>query len=395
MSQFDEVINRRGTNSKKYDRLLVQYGDADLLPMWVADMDFKAPQAVIDALVKRAAHGIYGYPLEGAFHREAVVKWHEKRNGITYEPTTIFYTPTVVNSINLAILAFTEEQDSVMMSIPAYGPFVTIPENAKRQCVTNQLKVIEGEYVFDFPSFEAAIIKHQVKLYILCHPHNPTGRVWTAEELETLLRICQKHHVMVLSDEIHSDLIMPGQSFVPTMSVARKIGYSDRVMVLSSPTKTFNLAGLQVSYYILEDLELQKKLSAVRDYILSTDRLNGFSFVGLEAAYEHGDSYVDELTTYVYQNYLYLKAELSKHCPLVTVSDLQATYLPWIQVDKLGITEEALKAATQAHGLAIQTSGDFFQTEPLAIRINLACPRTIAEKGIDLLIKSLLSFSVD
>lgn len=393
MSQFDEVIERRGTCAGKYDGLKLLYGNADLLPMWVADMDFKAPKEVIEAVVKRAEHGVFGYSMFGSFYTDAPINWHEKRNNITYKKDSIFFTQSVLRSLNLAILGLTNEGDSVMISIPTYGPFAKVPAEAKRNWVGSHLRKTGHSYEIDFQDFEETIIKNNVKLYILCNPHNPTARVWTEKEIVTILSICKKHQVLVVSDEIHSDLIMPGQTFIPAMKVAREIDYDQSLMVLTAPTKTFNMAGLQVSYYIVENKELQAKMAEAKAYTHVSDLLNNFSYISLEAAYEHGDSYVDELTAYIYENYQYMSKELEQHCPTVEVTDLQATYLTWLNVNYLNTTEEVLRKTMVEHGLAIQTSQNFFEKDDLCIRVNLACPKESLKKGIAMLVNGINSLA--
>lgn len=393
MSQFDEVIERRGTCAGKYDGLELLYGNADLLPMWVADMDFKAPKEVVEAVVKRAEHGVFGYSMFGSYYTDAPIKWHEKRNHITYKKDSIFFTQSVLRSLNLAILGLTNEGDSVMISVPTYGLFAKVPKGAKRNWVSSHLRKTGNTYEIDFQDFEETIIQNEVKLYILCNPHNPTGRVWTEEELMTILSICKRHGVLVVSDEIHSDLIMPGQTFIPAMKVAREIGYDQSLMVLTAPTKTFNMAGLQVSYYIVENEELKQKMAEAKAYTYVSDLLNNFSYISMEAAYEYGDCYVDELTEYIYDNYRYMVRELEKQCPQVEVTDLQATYLTWLNVNYLNTTEEKLRVAMVEHGLAIETSQDFFEEEDLCIRVNLACPRETMVEGIKRLIAGINSFT--
>lgn len=389
MSQFDVVIDRYDTSAIKYDGLAKLYGKSDLLPMWVADMDFQAPKEVVEAVVARAQHGIYGYALDGDYYKNYPVAWQEKQHHIKYDPNSVFFTPSVLSSLNLAILAFTEENDKIMMSVPTYGPFVNIPTAANRPWVGSDLKKVGDTYTFDWKDFEQKIVENDVKIYILCNPHNPTGRVWTEEELIKVINICQKYGVFVISDEIHSDLIMPGQTFVPLMKVARQLGYQAEVMIMSSPTKTFNLAGLQVSYYLLENQSRQDKMAKVANYNHVSGQLNNFAYISMVAAYEYGSTYVSELTSYIYENYLYLKEELASHCPKAALTDLQATYLTWLNVDYLEITEEALKDETIAQGLAIQTNSDFFEVNDVCLRINLACPRATLKKGVALLIASL------
>lgn len=389
MSKFDEIIERRGSHCGKYDGLGLLYGNPDLLPMWVADMDFYPPKEVVEAIEKRAHHGVFGYSLFGSFYREAPVKWHQQQNDITYKEDSIFFTSSILKGLNLAVIAFTEEGDNVLLSMPSYGPFVHVTTGAKRNWIGTDLIMNGSQVEFDFEDFETKIINNDIKLYVLCNPHNPTGRIWTEDEIEKMMRICQKHNVLMVSDEVHSDLIMPGHTFVPAMKVARKIDFDQSLCVLIAPTKTFNLAGIQVAYYIVENEVLLGKIKEAEAYTHSSDLLNNFSCLAMEAAYEHGATYVKELTEYVYGNYKYMRSEIERECPQVVITDLQATYLVWLNVDYLNVTEDAMRDSLVAHGLALETSKDFFEHDKRYMRVNIACPRETVEKGTKLIIECL------
>lgn len=385
---FNEVIDRRGTISGKWDGLEVMYGQSELVPMWVADTDFRAPREVIEAVCERAKHGIYGYAFYGFPYKEAPIAWHQRRNQIAYEEDSLFFTPNVVVSLNNIVRALTEEGDKVLLFNPTYGPLEKQPVFANRQIVRARLLNPHSRYEIDFQGMEQLVKDHEIKLFILCNPHNPTGRVWTESELSQLLKICQRKGIPIVSDEIHSDLIMPGQRFTPMMKVARALEYEQEVIILNAPTKTFNLAGLQVSYYITENKAYVEKINQVKDYSHTSDLLNSFAYLAMTKAYEHGADYVDTLKEYVYDNYLYLVNELAV-CPFAKVTKLEATYLVWIDVSSLPLTGQELRGKMVASGVAIQPGDDFFEEEGLFFRVNIGCPRKTLEQGVQRIVNCL------
>lgn len=388
-SYFDEVVNRRKIHSGKWDGLEVLYGNADLVPMWVADTDFRAPKEVIDAIVARAQNGTFGYSLIGSMFKNVPIAWQKKRNQIDYSPESTFFINNVVVAMSTAVRALTKEGDNVLVATPTYGPFIKTPLSARRKVITSKLQQQNDKYVFDFADIEEKIRSNDVKMFILCNPHNPTGRVWTQQELTQLLEICKKYNVIVVSDEIHSDLLMPGQQFVPAMKVAREINYAQNMVIASAPTKTFNLAGIQVAYYFVENPVFIEKMNEERDYCKNSDLLGAFAFWAIQEAYAHGAGYVDTMTQYLQANFNYLKEQFAARCPEATVINLESTYLAWVDlrayknIDNQGLRKEMIK-----YGTAIQAGNEFFE-EDNYIRINIACPRKTLEAGVNNILNCL------
>ena len=389
MHNFDEIIDRRGTDSVKWNNQTMKYSSNDLFPMWVADTEFKTDSAMLDALQQRVAHGIFGYISESEEAKEAIIAWHAKHNQITYAPESIGFAPSVLTSMQLLIHTMSAEGDFVMITLPTYGPFHDLTEKSNRQVLATELVYNAGQYTMDFAKIEADIIANSVKLFILCNPHNPTGRAWSADELTQLITICQKHNVFIISDEIHSDLIMPGAKFVPSLAIARKLKYEQQIAVINSPTKTFNLASIQTSYFVIESEAVRVLMAEKAAYFGVLLNVNVFGVVALHAAYTHGAAYVEALIPYIYGNYQYLVDVLGAQYPALQVSPLEATYLVWIDVTPLGVDEEVIQNALQAAGVAVQTKSDFFEEGSLHMRVNIATPRAQLEKGVQLILNGL------
>lgn len=381
---FDKVIDRRGTNSGKWDDWKT-YGTGELIAMGIADTDFRPPREVLAAIIKRAQHGIFGYGKYGEDYRESVMAWQRERHQIGYEKESIFFTPNVVVALNNVVRALTTEGDRIMLFNPTYGPLEQQPLFARREIVRNRLLKKGNHYEIDREALEKQMA--EVKLFILCHPHNPTGRVWTEEELRVIVTSCQRQGVLIVSDEIHSDIIMPNQTFVSLMAVARELNYAQSVIILNAPTKTFNLSGLQVAYYIAENPDHVEKINQVRAYSHTTDLLNSFAYIALTQAYAHGAPYVDSMIDYIHGNYQYLLKAL-KMVPQIKVTVLEGTYLAWIDVSSLDLSEQTLRTRLVASGVAILSSKDFFE-ENLFIRVNLATARQTLEKGVAAIIQGL------
>lgn len=395
ISYFDKVINREGTIAGKWDGREIIFGKKDIIPMWVADTDFRAPMELIEAMEKRVANGAFGYAFYGGKYTDVIIDWQERRNNVSYKKESIFYINNVVLTISTVVRALTAEGDNIIVSTPSYGPLIKAPTAARRNVIKFPMTRVGNKYQIDFEKFEKSIEENDVKMYILCNPHNPTGKVWTKEELIRVFEICQRHDVIVISDEIHSDLILPGYHFTPAILAAREVGWDDHLIVASAPTKTFNIAGLQVSYYIVENQDFIKKINEEREYSKASDLLGLFGLIGIIETYKNGDSYVDALTDYLAGNFAYLKQELAAKYPSAKVTDAEATYLAWIDVTYLtekGITPEKLKKSMVDHGVGIQTTEDFF-AEDLCFRINLACPRTTLEQGLACVISCLNELS--
>lgn len=389
MHKFDEIVNRRGTDSVKWNGQTTKYSSNDLFPMWVADTDFKTDTAIIDAIVARAKHGVFGYTSAEGLCHDAIIDWHQSRNNIVYSSESIGFSPSVLTTIQLLLHTVTEESDHVMIVLPTYGPFHSVTTNAKRQVVGVNLLDNDGKYMMDYEAMEGQIIAHDVKAFILCNPHNPTGRVWSEVELQKILEICKKHNVFVISDEIHGDIIMPGEKFTPAMSVARGINYADQIAIVTSPTKTFNLASIQVSYFMVDNPALKIEMQEKANYLGVMLGVNVFGLHALCAAYAHGASYVDTLNSYIYTNYEYLLTTVLSHYPTVRVTALEATYLVWVDLSALQVSEDEVQAAMQAAGISVQTKTDFFEEGTLHMRVNVATPFAQLVQGVEYIVAGL------
>lgn len=383
---FDQVTDRTGTHCAKYDSMSMFFPGDDLVPMWIADMEFRCPQELNDAIRKRTECGIYGYPeLSGTAYHHFVVDWQRKRNGIEYAEDDVFFGESALTGVKLAIHALAKGGEEVLMFLPTYSYFHKYVVNMGRVPVMPHLVHDENGYSIDFEALDATLAEHDIKLLIFCSPFNPVGRVWTEEELTKLITICQKHGVPIVSDEVHSDFIMPGHTFIPTAAVARKLGYDQNVITTSSISKTFNCAGINAGYYIVHGEEMQAKIAASAKFFDASEMLGGFGYLALEQVYtESGSKYVDALCEYVYDNYRYLCDHLAAlpFADDIVVSDMQGTYLAWIQFKNYGDAER-LTYEFCKHGVALEDDEEFFEEEGHFIRFNLAAPRAIIERAVE------------
>jgi cystathionine beta-lyase len=377
---FDTPVDRRATASIKWDYSKHFTGQEHLLPLWVADMDFPACTEVIEALKKRADHGVFGYTLEPESYYQAVISWMRRRHGWAIHRGWMVAAPGVIPSLNLALLAFSEPGDGVVIQPPVYYPFKESILDNQRRVMENPLRLEGGRYSMDFDQLEQAI-DERTRLLILCSPHNPVARVWSLPELERLVQICSQHGIIVLCDEIHHDLIMPGHRHIPTASLSEQA--ASITVTLTSATKTFNLAGLGGSLVIASNPQLRKRYQKSQKRI-STGIANAFNTAATEAAYRHGESWLEQVLAYVRGNYEFLCAYLDERLPGAWVTPLEGTYLAWVDLRALGFSDEQLKERILKrarvwldHGPIFGTGGEGFQ------RINLACPRSTLEQALE------------
>ncbi len=379
MSQFDQVIERRNSGSVKWDLVEELYGSRDVLPMWVADMDFHAPRPVVEAIVARAQHGVYGYTMRPASVYEAIEDWARTRHNWTIEREWIGFSPGVVPGLAFLLYALSEPGDKIIIQPPVYHPFAfTIREN-DRQIVNNPLIFEDGQYRMDFEDLRQKA-HDGARLMILCSPHNPIGRVWTREELQRLGEICIQHGITVISDEIHSDLLMPGQVHTPFASIGEE--FAQNSVVCTAPSKTFNLAGLQTSIITIPNKELRDKFNAIMNR-LHLGLPNTFGLAAMEAAYRFGGEWLDELGGYLSENLAYLTAFFEREAPQIKVVQPQGTYLAWLDCRELGLSTEELSRFMREDakvglddGHIFGPGGDGFE------RINIACPRSVLQDGL-------------
>jgi cysteine-S-conjugate beta-lyase len=370
---FNLIVNRKNTNSIKYDFTLERGKTADTLPLWVADMDFPTVPEVTEALVKASQHGIFGYTEVKEDYFNVLRNWFSSHYHWDIEHNWLVKTPGVVYAIAMAVRAFTDIKDAVLIQKPVYYPFSETIESNERVLINNSLVYEKGKYHIDFADFEEKIIKHHVKLFILCNPHNPVGRVWTKNELIQLGDICVKHNVFVVSDEIHADFIYPGHEHLVFANL--KPEYSHRTITCTAPSKTFNLAGLQVSNVFIGNPKLK---SAFKAEIVKSgySQLNTMGLIACQAAYEFGDAWLTELKEYLYQNLKFVKSYLDQHIPEVKLIEPEGTYLIWIDFRSLKLSEEELEDLIINKAKLWLDAGTMFGTEGLGFqRINIACPK--------------------
>jgi len=375
---FDRLIERKGTDSVKHDLLTPVFGSEDVLPMWVADMDFEAPSLVQEAILRRAAHPVYGYTLRPERFYRAVAGWIGRRHGWNVDPGTIGFSPGVVPALNLCVMAFTEPGDRIVIQPPVYFPFFTAVSNHRRTIVHNQLVEHDGIYEMDFNRLEESF-REGVKMFILCHPHNPVGRAWRREELERLAGLCTRYGVLVISDEIHSDLLLNGNKHIPLASLGKEI--ADLTITCVSPSKTFNLAGLHTSVVIITREDLKKEYDRILDMV-HVGGGNIFGMVALEAAYTGGDAWLDQLIGYLEGNDRALREHFSATVPQLVISPLEATYLAWLDLSFLGMDDRALRQFVIGRARLGLNDGPMFGPGGTQHqRMNIATPRTVLMEG--------------
>lgn len=377
---FDEVINRVNTNSIKYDFNVEKNKPKDVMPFWVADMDFRTPPVVIEALVERSKHGVFGYTQENDKYFQAVSNWYNNRFDFSVKKESLVITPGVVFAICTAIRALTKEGESVLIQRPVYYPFSSAITGNNRKLVNNPLIYKNGKYEIDFFDFEKKIIDNDVKVFILCNPHNPVGRVWTNDELIKMGFICFKHNVIVISDEIHSDFVYSGHKHIPFAAISKY--FSDIAITCTSPSKTFNLAGLQLSNIFIEKDEIRK---AVQKEVYKTgfSQPNTMGLVSAQAAYENGADWVDELVVYLSENIRKATLLLNEKAPELKVIQPEGTYLLWIDCKQLGISSKRLDRLIISKAKLWLDGGTMFGIEGGGFqRINIACPWAVLEKGL-------------
>ena len=381
---FDTVIDRKGTRSLKYDFAVRRGKPKDVLPLWVADMDFQTSSYITDALEDMVKHGVFGYSESEEHYFGAVQNWMERHYNWHVKESWMTKTPGIVFALAMVVKAYTQENAAVLIQPPVYYPFKEVVEDNHRRLVNNTLVLGgDGTYTIDYEDFEKKIIEENVKLFILCNPHNPVGRVWTKEELERLGDICLKHGVFVVSDEIHADFVFERKH---TVFSEVKEAYRDISMICTSPSKTFNIAGLQISNIFISNPE---KATAFRRQVAAA----GYSQVGLpglvacEAAYRHGDEWLEGVLAYIKANAEFTRAYLQEHLPRVKMTKLEGTYLVWLDFRNYGLTDKELdeKILNQA-GLWLDSGAVFGKCGEGFQRINIACPRKTLQQALDRLI---------
>ena len=378
---FDKIVDRRNTRCLKYDFAVERHMPADVLPLWVADMDFETSSYIEDALIERAKHAIYGYSDVKTPYFEILKKWMQKHHDWDIQRKWLIKTPGVVFALAMAVKAYTEPGDAVLIQQPVYYPFSEVIKDNGRNVVSNTLYLGEdNRYHIDFEDFEQKIVENQIKLFLLCNPHNPVGRVWTKEELTRLGDICVKHHVTVVSDEIHVDFVFKGKHQV---FANIKKEYEEIAVTCTAPSKTFNIASLMISNILIPNPELKRKFKHQMD-AAGISQLNVLGLVACEAAYEHGEEWYQAMKAYVKENIEFVKQYVEKQLPGVNMVEHEGTYLVWLDFRGTGLSVEELddKIINQAKlwldsGKIFGSCGEGFQ------RINVACPRKVLEEAME------------
>ncbi|HHW98735.1 MAG TPA: putative C-S lyase [Firmicutes bacterium] len=383
---FDQIIDRRHTNSSKHDNNAVMFGREDVLDLWVADMDFPVPTPVAEAIKKRAEHPIYGYTFPPASLYEAIVERVDRLYGWKIKKEWIIFNAGVVNGLYSAVEAFSHRGDELIVQPPVYYPFFGAIKNTGRQVIHNPLKEVNGRYEMDFEGLEKLfevrtsfpVRMPRIKALVLCSPHNPVGRVWTKEELQRLAEICVKHNCLIFSDEIHCDLLAPGVEHTVTATLSPEI--EQHTITFMSASKTFNIAGLATSFVIIPNDELRQRYVAAR---AGHNSGNVFGFVATEAALTQCDDYLEQLRAYLHENYRFFSEFIAERLPMLRVANLEGTYLAWVDMRQLGMSPLELQTFMREKarlalddGYAFGPGGEGFQ------RFNLACPRSIVEEAL-------------
>lgn len=378
---FNKVINRRNTKSLKYDFAERRHMPCDVLPLWVADMDFQVSSYVQEALNAQVAHGIYGYSEVQTEYFDVVRAWMKRRHNWDVEEKWLIKTPGIVFALAMAVKAFTNTGDGVLIQLPVYYPFSEVIEDNGRKVVSNTLvRGEDGRYHIDFEDFEEKIEKEDIKLFFLCNPHNPVARVWTREELEKLGDICVRHNVIVVSDEIHSDFAFEGEHLV---FASLKKEYEDITITCTSPSKTFNLAGLQISNIFIANRELKKAFKKQVD-AAGYSQLNVMGLVACEAAYQYGDEWYDAMRLYVKANIDFTKQYVERNLPGVRMTPHEGTYLVWLDFSETGYSSEEIEDLIIHKAKLWLDSGRIFGESGKGFqRINVACPRSVLLEALE------------
>ena len=375
---FDETVCRRGTDCEKWDG-----GDAEgLLPMWVADMDFRTAPCVIDALRKRVEHGVFGYEHVPETYYDAVINWFRRRHGWTMRREWLIYTTGVVPAVSAIIKAVTQPGDKVLVQSPVYNCFFSSIRNNGCVMEDNHLVYADGSYTIDFDDFERRASDPKVKAFLLCNPHNPAGRVWSEAELRRMGDICIRHGVFVIADEIHCDIVMPGYKYTPFASLSDD--FLRHSATCTAPTKTFNIAGTQIANITAADDDVRRRIDKAININEVCD-VSPFGVTALQAAYNEGEAWVDALIKYLHANYEYLKTYFAEHLPQIPVTRLEGTYLVWLDCAALGKPSPVIVDELKRQEKLWLNDGEMYgEHDRPFVRMNIACPRATLEKGLEM-----------
>ncbi len=377
---FDRVVNRKGSNCLKYDFAVERGMPEDILPLWVADMDFPTSSYIQDAIIKAAEHGIFGYSDSDEAYFNALKKWMKNRHDWEISSDWVVKTPGVVTALALCVQAYTDEGDAVLLQQPVYYPFSGVILDNKRRLVSSDLVLgQDNRYHIDLDDFEEKIKSEHVKLFLLCSPHNPVGRVWTREELVAVGKICKKYGVTVVCDEIHHDFVFDGKHHV-FANISEE--FADMTVTCTAPSKTFNIAGLQVSNIIIKNEGLRKAFVEAKNRA-GLSQIGIMGLLACQAAYENGDAWYEAMMDYVKENLAFTKEFVEKRLPKVTMMPIEGTYLVWLDFRKLGLSEEELEdLIVKKAGLWLDSGAIFGKAGEGFERINVACPKKTLEEAL-------------
>ena len=393
---FDQVIDRTNSNSAKWDKQVLEkgFGDPDLLPLWVADMDFKAPQPIIDKLVQTAEYGIFGYSILPPSFFESVLSWFKRRYGWDIDKKWLSQTPGVIPALDVAVNAFCNAGDKVIVQNPIYYPFYPVIENNGCRILLNPLKFSNNTYTMDFEDLEKKVKDPRAKMIILCNPHNPIGRVWTKKELKQLGEICIKNEIVIVSDEIHCDLIFPGYKHTNIATINEE--FAQNSITCTSVSKTFNLAGLKISNIVIPNPKLRQTFKNTQAN-LGVGGPNLFAVAAMETAYKHEfcENWLDALLQYLKGNLEFLKAFVKEKLPQIKVIEPEGTYLIWLDFRELGLKPKELEKFMRGKAKVALDEGYIFgQGGEGFERINIACPKSILEKALNRITEGIRNIEI-
>ena len=374
------LVERKGTNSLKWDALDKRFGNPNLISMWVADMEIKTPKEIVEALKERIEHGVFGYSYVSDDYYNAVIKWHKKKHNYEIKKEWIRFSTGVVTAIYWFINIFTKVNDSVLILTPVYYPFHNAVKDNNRKLITCDLKNTDGYFTIDYDEVEKKIVENDIKLFIQCSPHNPAGRVWKEEELAKILEICKKHNVLVISDEIHQDIVMKGYKHIPS-AIVENGEYADNLIIISAASKTFNLAGLIHSNIIINNDKLRKKYDEEIKKINQTEG-NILGMLATQVGYEKGEYWLENIKELIEDNFNYLKSELNKHIPEIIITNLEGTYLVFLDLRKIIPIDKVKEFIQDKCNLAIDFGEWFGANFKGFIRMNLATDPQIVKKAV-------------
>ena len=387
MYNFDKIIDRSNTHSVKFDLRKLYFGREDVIPLWVADMDFETPNFIREAIKKRAEHPIYGYTIKSEGYFNAIINWLKDRHLWEVKKEEISFSPGVVPGFTLAILAYSKPGDQVVVQPPVYFPFFQSVTDNGRKLIHNQLLEKDNYYTIDFEDLEKKLSHPKTTLFLISSPHNPVGRVWSKEELEKMVELCKKYNVLLLSDEIHGDLVFKEYQHIPSSSISDDA--KDSCITFMAPSKTFNVAGLSSSFLVIQNPNLKKRYEEV----LQAYHLGGgniFGAVALQAAFEKGHDWLDELMSYLQKNVDYVSDFFASNLPQISFQKPEATYLLWLNCKSLNLDAEALKKLfVEEAALGLNAGSIFGPGGDGYMRMNVACPKSVLEKALHQLLKAI------